>query len=67
MKTFSIPVYSAYEYLRGTEPHLVGMFEDPAGSLVEAVNKAHDVATKAGLERDMAGRYPALVWAAVWP
>jgi len=67
MKTFSLPVFSAYEYLLATEPHLVGMFEDPAASLVEAINKAHEVATKAGLERNIAGRYPALVWSAVWP
>jgi hypothetical protein len=58
---------TVFEYLTTHEPGVIDLVEDPSTAFVGDVERAHEVAVAGGLTRDDGGRYPLLVWFAVFP
>ena len=63
--------FTAAQYIVAYEPAVLSLMADPtslAGDLAGDTQRAHSIAADAGLPVDLVGgRYPAVVWFAVFP
>lgn len=62
----NLPTYTAATFLATYEPHTVALMAAES-DLSADTQRAHAVATAAGLPVNAGGEYPAIVWFSVYP
>ena len=59
-------LFTAYEYINATEPHVLDLVTNPQTAFIGDTIRAHDVAVEASMPVANDGRYPRLVWMVVF-